>query len=200
MSVPGGSAGGGAGRGTAAGGAWSRGRTGAAPQPRAGATMPRGDSEQVRYCARFSYLWLKFSLIVYSTVFWVSDRDGVERPGVGGGGNGMAHTPLRVPAPVSGAGPALAAPGRSPGVRNGSSSHFPGNRDVVAVPALLGFSCPVLSFGRLPTGRHFVYLCCCSPMSTYLMGSGCQPCPSSSFGCLVGAGYDVGRAHHACRV
>ncbi|GAB1295168.1 Tetraspanin-15 [Apodemus speciosus] len=32
--------------------------------------MPRGDSEQVRYCARFSYLWLKFSLIVYSTVFW----------------------------------------------------------------------------------------------------------------------------------
>lgn len=35
--------------------------------------MPRGDSEQVRYCARFSYLWLKFSLIIYSTVFWVSD-------------------------------------------------------------------------------------------------------------------------------
>ncbi|XP_060225453.1 tetraspanin-15 isoform X2 [Meriones unguiculatus] len=33
--------------------------------------MPRGDSEQVRYCARFSYLWLKFSLIVYSTVFWL---------------------------------------------------------------------------------------------------------------------------------
>ncbi|XP_033065833.1 tetraspanin-15 isoform X2 [Trachypithecus francoisi] len=33
--------------------------------------MPRGDSEQVRYCARFSYLWLKFSLIIYSTVFWL---------------------------------------------------------------------------------------------------------------------------------
>uniref|UniRef100_A0A5F4WM68 Tetraspanin-15 n=1 Tax=Callithrix jacchus TaxID=9483 RepID=A0A5F4WM68_CALJA len=32
--------------------------------------MPRGDSEQVRYCAHFSYLWLKFSLIIYSTVFW----------------------------------------------------------------------------------------------------------------------------------
>lgn len=41
--------------------------------------MPRGDSEQVRYCARFSYLWLKFSLIIYSTVFWVSD------PGEAGG-------------------------------------------------------------------------------------------------------------------
>lgn len=36
--------------------------------------MPRGDSEQVRYCARFSYLWLKFSLVIYSTVFWVSDQ------------------------------------------------------------------------------------------------------------------------------
>ncbi|XP_035124027.1 tetraspanin-15 isoform X1 [Callithrix jacchus] len=33
--------------------------------------MPRGDSEQVRYCAHFSYLWLKFSLIIYSTVFWL---------------------------------------------------------------------------------------------------------------------------------
>ncbi|XP_075389545.1 tetraspanin-15 [Tenrec ecaudatus] len=33
--------------------------------------MPRGDCEQVRYCARFSYLWLKFSLIVYSTAFWL---------------------------------------------------------------------------------------------------------------------------------
>ncbi|XP_069316423.1 tetraspanin-15 isoform X2 [Eulemur rufifrons] len=33
--------------------------------------MPRGDSEQVRYCARVSYLWLKFSLIIYSTVFWL---------------------------------------------------------------------------------------------------------------------------------
>lgn len=35
--------------------------------------MPRGDSEQVRYCARLSYLWLKFLLVFYSTVFWVSD-------------------------------------------------------------------------------------------------------------------------------
>ncbi|XP_032112079.1 tetraspanin-15 [Sapajus apella] len=33
--------------------------------------MPRGNSEQVRYCAHFSYLWLKFSLIIYSTVFWL---------------------------------------------------------------------------------------------------------------------------------
>lgn len=40
-----------------------------APEP----AMARGDSEQVRYCARFSYLWLKFSLVVYSTVFWVSE-------------------------------------------------------------------------------------------------------------------------------
>lgn len=38
--------------------------------------MPRGDSEQVRYCARLSYLWLKFSLVIYSTVFWVSDPRG----------------------------------------------------------------------------------------------------------------------------
>lgn len=139
--------------------------------------MPRGDSEQVRYCARFSYLWLKFSLIVYSTVFWVSDRDGVEGPGVGGGGYGMAHAPLRVPTPDPGSGPALTPSGRSPGVRNGSSSHFPGNRDVVAAPALLGFSRPVLSFRAVAPGRHFVHLCYCSPMSTYLMGFGCQPCP-----------------------
>ncbi|XP_036591711.1 tetraspanin-15 [Trichosurus vulpecula] len=32
--------------------------------------MAGGDSEQVRYCARFSYLCLKFSLIVYSSFFW----------------------------------------------------------------------------------------------------------------------------------
>ncbi|XP_072484851.1 tetraspanin-15 isoform X1 [Notamacropus eugenii] len=32
--------------------------------------MARGDSEQVRYCARFSYLCLKFSLVVYSLFFW----------------------------------------------------------------------------------------------------------------------------------
>ncbi|XP_044276412.1 tetraspanin-15 [Varanus komodoensis] len=30
-----------------------------------------GESEQVRYCARFSYLCLKFSLTIYSTVFWL---------------------------------------------------------------------------------------------------------------------------------
>ncbi|XP_058399273.1 tetraspanin-15 isoform X2 [Diceros bicornis minor] len=43
--------------------------------------MPRGDSEQVRYCARLSYLWLKFSLIVYSTVFWTIDflNDNIRR-------------------------------------------------------------------------------------------------------------------------
>lgn len=45
------------------------------PAPRV-PRMPRGDSEQVRYCARFSYLWLKFSLVIYSTVFWVSDQQG----------------------------------------------------------------------------------------------------------------------------
>lgn len=45
--------------------------------------MPRGDSEQVRYCARLSYLWLKFSLTIYSTVFWVSDSS--RAPGGEGG-------------------------------------------------------------------------------------------------------------------
>ncbi|XP_029427492.1 tetraspanin-15-like [Rhinatrema bivittatum] len=29
------------------------------------------DKESIRYCARFSYLCLKFTLIVYSTVFWL---------------------------------------------------------------------------------------------------------------------------------
>ncbi|XP_015283912.1 PREDICTED: tetraspanin-15 [Gekko japonicus] len=33
--------------------------------------MATGDSERIRYCARFSYLCLKFSLITYSTVFWL---------------------------------------------------------------------------------------------------------------------------------
>uniref|UniRef100_A0A8D0GIU3 Tetraspanin n=1 Tax=Sphenodon punctatus TaxID=8508 RepID=A0A8D0GIU3_SPHPU len=33
--------------------------------------MAAGDSEQVRYCARFSYLCLKFTLIIYSTLFWL---------------------------------------------------------------------------------------------------------------------------------
>ncbi|XP_036192841.1 tetraspanin-15 isoform X4 [Myotis myotis] len=43
--------------------------------------MPRGDSEQVRYCARLSYLWLKFSLVIYSTVFWTIDflNDNIRR-------------------------------------------------------------------------------------------------------------------------
>lgn len=94
VSVPGESAGGGPGRRTAAGGAWSGGPIQAAPQPRAGAKMPRGDSEQVRYCARFSYLWLKFSLIIYSTVFWVSD--GAVGAGVGVG-YGTVHTPTMAP-------------------------------------------------------------------------------------------------------
>ncbi|XP_070608291.1 tetraspanin-15 [Erythrolamprus reginae] len=31
----------------------------------------QGDSEQVRYCTRFPYLCLKFTLVTYSTVFWL---------------------------------------------------------------------------------------------------------------------------------
>ncbi|XP_026528611.1 tetraspanin-15 [Notechis scutatus] len=31
----------------------------------------QGDSEEVRYCARFPYLCLKFTLVAYSTVFWL---------------------------------------------------------------------------------------------------------------------------------
>lgn len=54
-------------------GCWQRGPSGESRSPGPGVPrMPRGDSEQVRYCARFSYLWLKFSLVFYSTVFWVS--------------------------------------------------------------------------------------------------------------------------------
>ncbi|XP_032088163.1 tetraspanin-15 [Thamnophis elegans] len=30
-----------------------------------------GDSEQVRYCSHFPYLCLKFTLVIYSTVFWL---------------------------------------------------------------------------------------------------------------------------------
>ncbi|XP_005281951.1 tetraspanin-15 [Chrysemys picta bellii] len=33
--------------------------------------MAAGDSENIRYCARFSYLCLKFTLIVYSMFFWL---------------------------------------------------------------------------------------------------------------------------------
>ncbi|XP_050815638.1 tetraspanin-15 [Gopherus flavomarginatus] len=33
--------------------------------------MAAGDSENIRYCARFSYLCLKFTLITYSTLFWL---------------------------------------------------------------------------------------------------------------------------------
>jgi len=29
-------------------------------------------SQEVRYCDRCSYIFLKFSLIVYATIFWVS--------------------------------------------------------------------------------------------------------------------------------
>lgn len=71
--------------------------------------MPRGDSEQVRYCARLSYLWLKFSLIVYSTVFWVSDPGG--DPDLAG----CRHS-LDRPHADPGLGPGLAAPGRARGL------------------------------------------------------------------------------------
>lgn len=36
------------------------------------ARMATGDAEQARYCQRLSYLCLKFTLIAYSTAFWVS--------------------------------------------------------------------------------------------------------------------------------
>lgn len=96
--------------------------------------MPRGDSEQVRYCARFSYLWLKFSLIVYSTVFWVSDGAGV------GVGYGTVHTPSMAPYTRSRVGSSFSHSGRPPVVRDGFSHRFPGNRDTVAAPVQLGFS------------------------------------------------------------
>ncbi|ETE66953.1 Tetraspanin-15, partial [Ophiophagus hannah] len=38
---------------------------------RPGAMAARGDSQQVRYCAHFPYLCLKFTLVTYSTVFWL---------------------------------------------------------------------------------------------------------------------------------
>lgn len=77
--------------------------------PRTVSRMPRGDSEQVRYCARLSYLWLKFSLVIYSTVFWVSDPTGVLR-----WRRGCRHSLDRSHA-ESGLGPDLAAPGRARG-------------------------------------------------------------------------------------
>lgn len=106
------------------------------PEPRAGVPrMPRGDSEQVRYCARLSYLWLKFSLIIYSTVFWVSDPRGAR-------GWRLGHTPSTAPTPILGLGPDLAAPGRARERTPESASHSlwePGN-----LPAELR-----LNFGRL---------------------------------------------------
>lgn len=82
--------------------------------------MPRGDSEQVRYCARFSYLWLKFSLIIYSTVFWVSDSDGAGGCRVGVGVWDGLRPLDGPPTPDPGLSPAS---GKSPGVRNGSWPH-----------------------------------------------------------------------------
>lgn len=104
--------------------------------------MPRGDSEQVRYCARFSYLSLKFSLIIYSTVFWVSDGAGEAPIGVG---YGTVHTPSMASYTRTRVGSSFSHSARPLGVRDGFSYHFPGNRDIVAAPAQLGFSSPVLS-------------------------------------------------------
>lgn len=44
--------------------------------PGGGGGMATGDAEQARYCARLSYLCLKFSLITYCTAFWVSRAAG----------------------------------------------------------------------------------------------------------------------------
>lgn len=138
--------------------------------------MPRGDSEQVRYCARFSYLWLKFSLIVYSTVFWVSDRHGAGGSGIGGGrvwdGSHSFDDPYT-------------------GSRVGFG--FSSSREAAESPALLPTSLETgmlwwpqlcsISVAQssvletLPTGLHFVHLYCCSPMSVYLMGSAVPPVP-----------------------
>lgn len=49
--------------------------------------MATGDSEQIRYCARFSYLCLKFTLVTYSTLFWVRRRE----EGRGPRGAGLGH-------------------------------------------------------------------------------------------------------------
>ncbi|KAG8507367.1 Tetraspanin-15 [Galemys pyrenaicus] len=64
------------------GAAHSEGQPGRPGAPRGECRMPRGDSEQVRYCARFSYLWLKFSLTFYSTVFW-EEEEGASKAGLG---------------------------------------------------------------------------------------------------------------------
>lgn len=120
--------------------------------------MPRGDSEQVRYCARFSYLSLKFSLIIYSTVFWVSDGAGEAPIGVG---YGTVHTPsmasytrTRVGSSFSHSARPLGVPRRllaplpwEPGYRGGSSSA----RFQQPSPQRLS---------RLPTGHHFLHLLC----------------------------------------
>lgn len=87
--------------------------------------MPRGDSEQVRYCARFSYLWLKFSLVIYSTVFWVSDPS--RAPGWEGE-NALPCSPTRCSGGGGmrvGLGADLSAPGRGQKRTTGFSSHFP---------------------------------------------------------------------------
>lgn len=193
VSVPGESAGGGPGRRTAAGGAWSGGRIEAAPQPRAGAKMPRGDSEQVRYCARFSYLWLKFSLIVYSTVFWVSDG-----ARVGGWRMGRSTLPRWPPNTRPRVGYSISHSERPPGSARRLLATLPWNRDIVAAPAQLGFSSPDLG---VRAGCPRTPLCSPVLRSSSLMGSG-SPAVSAvaSTGCSVGRGYDVSCAHHAFRV
>lgn len=150
--------------------------------------MPRGDSEQVRYCARFSYLWLKFSLIVYSTVFWVSDGAGV------GVRYGTVPIPSMAPYTRSRVRSSFSHSARPPGVREGFSHHFPGNRDTVAAPAQLGFSsvragCPqdatlfTCAAELLPDGVRLTSRFCCA-----------------SSVCTVGRVKDVGCAHHTFRV
>lgn len=95
--------------------------------------MPRGDSEQVRYCARLSYLWLKFSLVIYSTVFWVSDPSWA--PGMGGG----ACTPLFTHAEEGegcgggGLGPCLYVVGWAQKRPPSLLVPLPGNREILAI-------------------------------------------------------------------
>lgn len=99
--------------------------------------MPRGDSEQVRYCARLSYLWLKFSLVIYSTVFWVSDPS--KARGWGWGAHSLDRS--------RGLGPDLAASGRARGkvgwggaARLVSRPTLPGNLDILVAGLSQNFS------------------------------------------------------------